>query len=282
MTCPPARAPDRKHRRTARGGERLPAAEVTEQFDDVGGVAVRSLVAGPGSASTHVVLVPGLGALGYLLPTVRALVARGARCTLLDLPGFGTARPRPGAPTVDSVGEWVAAWIRARSPSGRLVLAGHSTGAQGALLAALRVQDERPLAAVVLAGPTVTPSQRSLARLVAAGPAAYRRDSLRELVVVPDLLRAGTDLVRMLRSATADRPEHSVAALRGTLLVTAGRLDTFAPASWLATLAGSAVSATRVHAVQLPGSHNNPYTHPELLATLMVAAGQDGARLARS
>jgi len=247
---------------------------VTERLDDVDGVTVRSLAAGDGSASTHVVLVPGLGALGYLVPTMRALAARGARCTLLDLPGFGTSRARPGAPTVASVGEWAAAWIRTVAPSGRLVIAGHSTGAQGALLAALRVQEERPLAAVVLAGPTVAPSQRSLARLAAAGPAAYRRDSVRELVVLPDLVRAGPDLVTMLRSAVADRPEVSVAALRGLLLVTAGRFDTFAPASWLATLAGSATSATRVHAVKLPGSHNNPYTHPDPLAALIVAAGQ--------
>jgi pimeloyl-ACP methyl ester carboxylesterase len=220
------------------------------------------------------VLVPGLGALGYLLPTMRALAARGVRCTLLDLPGFGTSRARPGAPTVGSVGEWAAAWIRTVAPPGRLVLAGHSTGGQGALLAALRVQRERPLAAVVLAGPTVAPSQRSLARLVAAGPAAYRRDSVRELVVAPDLLRANRQLVTMLRSATADRPEASIASIRGPVVVTAGRRDAFAPASWLATLAGSAASAERVHAVQLPGSHNNPYTHPDALASLVVAAGR--------
>ena len=54
-------------------------------------------------------------------------------------------------------------------PAGeRVVLLGHSTGAQAALQAALLVQDRRRLDAVVLAGPTVAPTQRRLDLLALA------------------------------------------------------------------------------------------------------------------
>jgi pimeloyl-ACP methyl ester carboxylesterase len=152
---------------------------------------------------------------------------------------------------------------------------GHSTGAQSALRAAVRVQDLRPLAGLVMAGPTVAPSQRSLPRLAAVAPAAYRRDSLRELVVVPDLLRANLALVTMLRSAVADRPEDHIGSLRSAVLLTSGRGDAFAPADWLSTLARSAVRAASVRTVQLPGSHNNPYTHPGPLAAVIEAVGRE-------
>ena len=248
---------------------------MSERFDPVGDVIVRSLVAGPEHAGVHVILLPGLGALGYLLPTVRALAVRGARCTLLDLPGFGSSRARPAPATVPGVADAAAAWLRAPRPHQRLILAGHSTGAQAALLAALHLQDTRPLTALVLAGPTFAPSQRRLSKLLAVAPAAYRRDSPRELLVLPDFLRAGRDLMTLLRSAIVDRPEENVAAVRTPLVVTAGRHDAFAPPWWLATLVRSATLALDPRGVILPGSHNNPYTQPGPLSALILAAGTD-------
>lgn len=88
-----------------------------ERFDAVAGVTVRSLEAGPQRGDApHVVLLPGLGALGYLLPTVRAVARRGATCTLLDLPGFGGSRPWPAPPTVRGVAAATAAWVLDRPP----------------------------------------------------------------------------------------------------------------------------------------------------------------------
>lgn len=247
--------------------------QVSERLDLVGGVTVRSLVAGPRDAGVHVVLLPGLGALGYVLPTVRALAARGARCSLLDLPGFGSGRPRPAPATVVGVAEAAAAWIAALGTGRRLILAGHSTGAQAALLATLRLQDRALPAALVLAGPTFAPSQRRLGKLAAVAPAAYRRDSPRELLVLPDFLRAGPDLMSLLRSALADRPEEHVADLHVPLLITAGRHDAFAPRWWLERLVHAASRASGASCVRLPGSHNNPYTQPDLVAKLVLAAG---------
>jgi pimeloyl-ACP methyl ester carboxylesterase len=244
---------------------------VEERLDRVAGTAVRSLRAGAGGDGPHVVIVPGLGALAYLLPTVRALARRGVTCTLLDVPGFGSQHARPASGRLPSIAACVAAWVRSRPATERVVLLGHSTGAQSALLAALDAQDDRPVQGLVMAGPTVAPSQRGLSRLVAAAPAAYRRDSLRELAVVPDFVRAGRDLLVMLRSAVADRPEVNVAGLRAPLLVTAGRRDAFAPREWLAVLARSAVRAPSARVVVLPGSHNNVFTHPAAVADLVAS-----------
>lgn len=257
----------------SRGGGAQGPVEVSERLDPVGGVTVRSLVAGSRDAGVHVVLLPGLGALGYLLPTLRALAARGARCSLLDLPGFGSARARSAPPTVLGVADAAAAWVAALGTGQRLILAGHSTGAQAALLATLQLQEVGPPAALVLAGPTFAPSQRRLGKLVAVAAAAYRRDSPRELLVLPDYLRAGPDLMTLLRSALADRPEEHAAALRIPLLVTAGEHDAFAPRWWLGTLVQVAGRTSEARCVRLPGSHNNPYTQPELLAELVLTAG---------
>nr|WP_269205247.1 alpha/beta hydrolase [Motilibacter aurantiacus] len=215
-------------------------------------------------------MVPGLGALGYLLPTVRAVAARGGRCVLLDLPGFGSRRPRPCPPTVAGAAGALAAWARAAAPPGRLVLAGHSTGAQAALHAALLLQPDAAPQALVLAGPTVAPGQRGLLRLAARAPAAYRRDSPRELAVLPDYLRAGGALLTLLRSAVADRPEEAIARLQAPVTVTAGRQDAFAPRAWREQLVRAAGGPARQ--VELDGSHNNPFTHPAQLAEVLATA----------
>lgn len=251
---------------------------VSERLDAVGLSTVRSLVAGEPDADGHVVLVPGLGALGYLLPTVRAIAAFGLRCSLLDLPGFGSRRPRPAAPTVGGVARTTAAWILAQPSYRRVVVMGHSTGAQAALLANLWLPDVLAPAAVVLAGPTFAPAHRRLARLLLTAPAAYRRDSPRELVVVPDFLRAGPDVLTLLRSALLDRPEDNVAAVQSPLVLTAGRHDSFCRGEWLWTLARSAARAPSVRTTVLPGSHNNPYTHPRALASLVLEAAEHSGR----
>nr|WP_231134971.1 alpha/beta hydrolase [Motilibacter deserti] len=226
---------------------------------------------GPGTASLSVVLLPGLGALGYLLPTVRAVASLGGRCVLLDLPGFGSRRPRPCPPTVEGIASATAQLLRARPGAGRLVLAGHSTGAQAALHAALLLQEDAAPAALVLAGPTVAPGQRSLLRLAARAPLAYRRDSPRELVVAPDYVRGGRAVLELVRSAVADRPEEAIARLRVPVTLTAGRHDAFAPAWWRRELVRAA--GPRARDVELPGSHNNPWTRPWELAAVLAGAG---------
>lgn len=219
-----------------------------------------------------VVLLPGLGLPAYAAPTIRTLAARGATAVLLDLPGFGE-RARLGArPNIDSIGRTAASWVLRRRHHGRLVLVGHSTGAQAALTAALALQSERPDAELVLAGPTFTPPHRRLGNLLRSAPLAYREDSLRELRVLPALARGHLDVWSMLRSGMRDKPETRITELGLGVTLTAGGADSLAPSWWLSLLAASASSAAYVWVHETPGSHNNLFTHPAELADTILGS----------
>ena len=226
----------------------------------------------PGGDRGPVVLLPGLGAPWYLRPLLLELERRGRAAVLLDLPGFGRSEQRSCPPTVEAMGERVARWC-AGEPA-PVVLFGHSTGAQAMLVAALALQRAgRPPAGLVLAGPTPAPGQRSIPRLLLRVPLALRRESPAELGVLGNYLRDQAGFWRLLRSAVRDRPELTAAALALPVIATAGRADSFAPPSWLATLAGP---DGRV--LVLPGSHNNPFTHPDAVADVIAAADHGGPR----
>lgn len=224
----------------------------------------------------HVVVVPGLGAVGYLHRFAAAVRARGARCTVLDLPGL-----RRGSlvcdPTVQGLGAAAAEHVLGLGGE-RLVLLGHSTGAQAALDATLRLEPFRHLDGLVLVGPTVAPTQRSLPRLAARACVAYRRDSLRELVVAAELARAPQAVFQLVRSAVADRPEVAISRVRTAVTVTAGGADTLAPRWWRELLVAQAVRAAARRDVELPGSHNNPFTHPDELADVALSGSSAAAR----
>jgi pimeloyl-ACP methyl ester carboxylesterase len=234
-----------------------------------------------------VVLMPGLGLPRYTRPTAEALAARGLRCVVLDVLASRRDRPRV-PPDIESLGRAAARWVRASMIEGPLVLFGHSTGAQAALAAALELQPAVPSLRVVLAGPTFQPAHRTVGGLARAGATAYRRDSPRELVVLRNLARVRTDVVRIIRSAQRDRPEERIAGLYAPLLLTAGEYDTFAPLEWMQRLAAASGSASGRSApaaprvVQLPGSHNNLFTHPAEIAAEVAGwanlSGEPGQR----
>ena len=215
-----------------------------------------------------VLVMPGLGLPRYTRPTAEALAARGLRCVVLDVLASRRDRPRV-PPDIESLGRAAARWVQISTVEGPLVLFGHSTGAQAALAAALELQPVVPSLRVVLAGPTFQPEHRTVAGLARAGATAYRRDSPRELVVLRNLARVRTDVVRIIRSGQRDRPEERIAGLRAPLLLTAGEYDTFASLEWMQRLAaasGSPQAADSPRVVQLPGSHNNLFTHPAEIA----------------
>jgi pimeloyl-ACP methyl ester carboxylesterase len=222
------------------------------------------------------VIVPGLGLTHYLRRLVGELRRRDCLPVVLDVPGYGSRRGRRTAPDIGAIAGAVAAWVRCRAPehaSGRpLVLMGHSTGAQAALRAALEVQQHREDAALVLAGPTFTPAQRRLLPLLLRLPLAYRHDPPWELNPA-ELLRAGPrDLFAIVRSGQRDEPERRVRGLRLPLTLTAGIRDALAPRDWLELLRSNATASPTSRVALLPGSHNNPWTHPVQLASLVVSA----------
>ncbi len=255
------------------------AGDVRERLTPVGGRVVRSLrvTAAPGSdgaADPLVVILPGLGLPFYTLPTARSIVRRGLDCEVLDLPGFGSTRPRPTRPNIHAIGLAAAGWVRARASDRPVVVLGHSTASQAALTAALALAGERASYALVMAGPTFAPTQRRLRRLAAVTPFAYRDDGPRELDPL-EVRNGRMGIVEMLHSGMRDAPERRIAGLTAPLTVTSGIHDSFAPTAWLDMLTTSAVAAASTRTSLLGGSHNNLFTHPDELADLVALAAAD-------
>ena len=222
-------------------------------------------------AAPLVVILPGLGLPQYVFPTAEALSRRGVLCTVLDLPGFAAAGRHGSQPHVHDIGRVAAEWVEAQALTGPVVVLGHSTGSQAALAAALSLQKTHTQLRLVMAGPTFTPRQRRLGPLAAATLTAYRRDSPAELMVVPTAVRELTGVWSVLRSGMRDSPDERLQNLRVPLVLTAGEADSYAPEDWLSRLAAASGSPT-VTVRPLPGSHNNPYTHPEELADVVLEA----------
>ncbi len=222
-------------------------------------------------AAPLVVILPGLGLPQYVFPTAAALSRRGVLCTVLDLPGFAAAGRHGSQPHVHDIGRAAAEWVEAQAVTGPVVVLGHSTGSQAALAAALSLQETHTQLGLVMAGPTFTPRQRRLGPLAAATLTAYRRDSPAELMVVPTAVRELTGVWSVLRSGMRDSPDERLRNLRVPLVLAAGEADSYAPEDWLHRLAAASGSPT-VTVRPLPGSHNNPYTHPEELADVVLEA----------
>jgi pimeloyl-ACP methyl ester carboxylesterase len=218
---------------------------------------LRSLQCGtPRTGTPELVLVPGLGALGYLLPLVRACAAW-TRVHLLDVPGFGDARTASSPASLDAVGRDVAAWLDAahRRP---VVLAGHSTGAQAAVRAALLCPGR--VSSLVLGSPTFPRAARTWRGLAVRVLRTVPHEPLGLVgATAPQYLRGRGGVLTLLRTAMDDTPEDHIAALRCRVTVVRGARDAVCPPEWAAALAGRARNG---RCVTVPGAHNFPYTDP--------------------
>jgi pimeloyl-ACP methyl ester carboxylesterase len=232
---------------------------------------VRALAAGTGRPDRKpVVLLPGLGAPGYLVDTLHGCAASTASF-LLDVPGFGAGpmacEPELGA-LVDVVTEWLSDVLD--QPA---TLFGHSTAAQVAMTVAAR----RPelVGALVLAGPTFPPPLRHLGRL----SVALLRDLVHESPAalpgtVPYYLRAGPRrLLRFIESAQQDEPERVMPFVRCPVQVLRGRHDTLSPHGWARSLADAAAHGSLV---TVPGAHTFPAIAGGLTSRLITEFGDSG------
>ena len=232
--------------------------DVRWQFVD--GRPVRSLVTGVGSP--ELVVVPGLGALGYLVPLVRTCAAW-TRVHLLDLPGFGartTARLPADLPAVSAA---LGAWLE-QVPDVPVVLLGHSTGAQVALRAA-RAHPAR-VRRLVLAGATFPPPARRPATLLRRVLATLPSEQLGQVpAVLPYYARGRGRLVELLRSGLADEPSSDGLA---PPVVLRGEQDRLCPPAWAQHLAAGGPVVT------LPGGHNAVWACPDLASEALRQAAR--------
>ncbi|MFE6409842.1 alpha/beta fold hydrolase [Streptomyces sp. NPDC057837] len=218
---------------------------------------------------TAIVLVPGLGAPGYLLRTL-AHCARSGPARLLDVPGFRD----PGGPacpeTLDALADTVARWL-AVVPQGPVVLAGHSTGAQVALHAAVRAPGR--VRSLVLLSPTFPPHLRRMRPLLGA----LARTAVHEApdavpAVLPSYLAAGPRrLLTCVRSAQRDAPEDALPSVACPVTVVAGEKDALCPPDWAGHLARRAGG----RALRVPGAHAFPHPHPAVTANVLTRARAD-------
>ncbi len=232
--------------------------------------SVRSLEAGADRTGPPVVIVPGLGALGYLFDTL-AGCGGWARSFLLDVPGFGHRPPRPCRSGVVPVADAVGAWLDLVTGDERVVLVGHSTGAQAVLHVAARRPDR--VGALVLMGPTFPPEQRRLPGLLRAYAANSRHEPPGLLpVTVPYYVRGGRrELTRFVRSAQRDEPERVIRDVRCPTLLVRGERDGFAPQPWVDRLTAAAPEAWQA---VVPGAHTFPYRRGGLTAALIAQAAR--------
>lgn len=239
---------------------------------DVGGRRVRSLSAGTVTDLPEAVLLPGLGAPGYLVPWARRS-STWTRTTLLDLPGWDHGRPRSCAATVADVATTTARWLQATDRHG-VVLLGHSTGAQAVLRCALQVPER--VAGIVLASPTFDPPARALGTLLVRALSTLPRETAGAVAAaLPSYLRSGgLPLLRFVRSALADRPEELLPRLGVPVLVVTGQHDGFAPPAWARHLAGLAGSTGHV----LPGAHTCQFPYAQAADILLHDTVRDWAR----
>lgn len=218
---------------------------------------LRSLRVGvPRPGRLELVMVPGLGALGYLLPLVRAC-AGWTRVHLLDVPGFGDARTSRLPAALPDVVRDVTAWLDA-VPHHPVLLAGHSTGGQAALQVAL-ARPERA-ASLLLAGPTFPPEARRWRRLATGVLRTLPHEPLGLIrATAPQYLRGRGGVLTLLRTAMHDAPESRITRLSCPVTIVRGAHDGICSEHWAQTLAQRAPSG---RCITVPGAHNFPYSEP--------------------
>ncbi|MDQ1508099.1 MAG: hypothetical protein QOD57_5826 [Actinomycetota bacterium] len=258
------------------------------------GAVLDGVVVGPGSGATIVLSHCWTGTRATWEPVAARLVAAGCRVVLYDQRGHGASTMGPDAPTVEALGDDLAAVLDSLDVRDA-VLAGHSMG--GMTLQALAV--DRPdvvvervrgmvlagtagfgVAAGLLARPVrFVSGDRSVERLMAGrfGPALSRasvgrRPRQAHLVATRDAwLSMPTDVRRQfLLALQAMDFRAGLARVAVPTTVVVGSRDLLTPPR-LGRAIAAAIPGARL--VEVPGAgHMLPYEEPDLLAELILAA----------
>jgi pimeloyl-ACP methyl ester carboxylesterase len=243
---------------------------VTTRRAVVGARAIHVRAAGEAHAGREptIVLLHGWVIAGEYLERAASRLGASRHVLVPDLPGMGQS-DRPWRPaTVGDLAEGVLAWLDAEGIE-RVVLAGHSFGAQVAVKIAMRQPDR--IARLVLVSPTVDAARRTVRSQSARLALEALLDRSPRLVAwwLRDLGRHGLErAARTLRQAIGDRPEDSLPFIHVPTLVVRGALDPLVSRRWareVATLLPDAEYA------EVPGAtHALPYAAADRFAELLL------------
>jgi len=262
------------------------------------GAVLDGVVAGPADGATVVLSHCWTGSRATWEPVAARLVAAGRRVVLYDQRGHGASTIGPGAPTVEQLGEDLAAVLETVDARDA-VLAGHSMG--GMTIQALAIARPDVVAArvraVVLAGTAgfglgtgplaavdrFVIGNRSVERLLAGrlGPLLVRGTVGRHprhahLVATRDaFLSLPTDVrLQFLTAMQTMDFRAGLALVEAPTTVVIGTSDLLTPPRLGRALADTIPGA---RLVEVPGAgHMLPYEEPDRLAEIILAAGEEG------
>ncbi len=183
------------------------------------------------SETSAAVLVHGLGVSSrHMIPVAKELVSY-LDVFVPDLPGFGQSEKPDRVLGLDELADWTADGMLGMGLS-RCVLLGNSVGCQ--IIVRLAIRHPSLVSALILASPTIEPSERTTPRqLRAFARGAHGRSPEMAWVILRDYARCGAPrLLATLQMAIDDRIEDRLGQVRVPTLVVRGSRDTLVSPAW--------------------------------------------------
>lgn len=212
-----------------------------------------------------VVLVHGIGVSSRYMVPLAAQLANHFRVFAVDLPGYGRSDDPGRVLRLPELADALSLWLESMH-LGPVALLGNSFGCQ--IVVELAVRDPQRVSAVVLQGPTIDPSARSIPRQLLRSLRSGRESPSLGLVTARDYAACGLGRVaETFRIAVRDPVEHKLPHVRAPALVVRGSRDAVVSEQWAEQVA-HLLPHGRLAVV--PGAaHAMNYTNPLELARVV-------------
>lgn len=200
-----------------------------EEFTHDGATVIAEQHGNAASGRT-VVLIHGIGMGRKVFGDLTGRLEDDALVVAIDLPGYGDAPEPDRTPTMERLGDLVAAYLR-RLDRGPVTLIGHSMGTQ--VVTETAVRHPELVRHLVLVAPTVDRHARHSRTQIMRLARDLRGESLRVLLIgAREFLRAGPNIRRKMRAMMVHRPEDAYPRIAASTLVIRGELDRVSPDRW--------------------------------------------------